>query len=333
MITIRQEEHWYEDADLSLFIQDQAANGTLFHRPSFLEYHDDSKFENRKKIQFRFFKHNKLIGYINGVVDTSVESSVFISPFGASYGGLIYSSDLDYKEIETIAELLLTELSQKVNRIKLSTTCQFHSRNGTGAYLDYILLRYGFTITKSDMPLVHEVRDTEQLTGRLDKKTATELKQPLQKNPLKSEIIDGIDKESYNLLLDSQARLSSFPTHTFDELLKIEELLPGTIKTLKTTLNGNLLSAITTMRVSDRVLNTFYIYDSIEGRPVKANHFSYYMVLKYAFENNYKYVDFGPSTFGWTPNYPLIAFKEKFDTIPYLRHTFEKEVAPDDSQH
>lgn len=330
MITISRENHWDENLELTQFIESQSANGIVFHRPKFLQYHNEEKFVQRQQIQFKFYKNNKLIGYINGVIDNNNQQSCFVSPFGASYGGLVYHSELDYKEIETLIELWLSELKTSVQKIRISTTCGFHSRSGNNSYLDYILLRNGFIITKSDMPLVHDVKSDEQLTTRLDKKTATELKQPLQKNPLSLEVIDGIDKESYTLLLESQARLSSFPTHSFDELLKIEELLPGTIKTLKSSHEGKFLSAITTMRISDKVLNTFYIYDSFDGRPFKANHYAYYQVLKYAFDNKYSFVDFGPSTFGWTPNYPLIAFKEKFDTKPYLRHTFEKDVVSDD---
>ena len=172
---------------------------------------------------------------------------------------------------------------------------------------------------------MHEVGPDEKLSSRIDKKTFTELKQPLSKNKLRLEIITGVDEESYTHLLHSQERLQSTPTHTHAELLKIESLLPGTVQTFKAYSKNDFVAGIITFRLNDNILSTFYVFDTLEGRTLKANHFTYYSVAKIAFENNFKYLDFGASSFGWLPNYPLISFKEKFDTKPFLRHIFEKQ--------
>ena len=195
---------------------------------------------------------------------------------------------------------------------------------GKSQYVEHILLNKGFVVAKSDIILVHQLDSDEKLPARIDKKTFTELKQPLYKNKLRLVITAGVDEETYRLLLSSQERLQSVPTHTHHELQRIEELLPGTIQTFKAYSDDHYVAGIITFHLNDSIISTFYVFDTPEGRTLKANHFTYFNVTKAAFQNNYKYLDFGASSFGWLPNYPLISFKEKFDGKPYLRNTFEK---------
>jgi len=325
MIDVVIEHNWDENPGLKDFILKDADNGTLFHRPLFLQYHGQDKFQNTEPIKILFYKKGKLVACITGAVQHNNGEKKFISPFGSSYGGLIFHSDLSFKEIEDVYIEMLNHLEREYSHIKISSTPSFQSQTGKSRYIDHILLNKGFSITKSDIVLVHHVGPDDSLPTRIDKKTFTELKQPLFKNKLRLEIISGVDQESYNQLLKAQERLQSTPTHTFEELARIESLVPGTVQTFKAYSEDNFVAGIITFRLNDNILSTFYVFDSPEGRNYKANHFTYYNVAKNAFENNYKYLDFGASSFGWLPNYPLISFKEKFDGKPFLRHIFEKQ--------
>jgi hypothetical protein len=326
MIDVVIDNSWDEDPVLKDFILNQSDNGTLFHRPLFLQYHSADKFQHTEPIKISFYKKGKIVACITGAVQHINGEKKFISPFASSYGGLIFHHDLSFKEIEDVYFELLNYLDKEYSHIKISSTPSFQSQTGKSRYIDHILLNKGFSITKSDIVLVHEVGPDETLSSRIDKKTFTELKQPLYKNKLRLEIINGIDEESYKLLLNSQERLQSTPTHTHEELLRIESLLPGTIQTFKAYSEDNFVAGIVTFRLNKNILSTFYVFDTPDGRNLKANHFTYYNVAKNAFENNYKYLDFGASSFGWLPNYPLISFKEKFDGKPFLRHIFEKQT-------
>lgn len=325
MIDIVVEHSWEESDKLKDFILKESDNGTLFHRPLFLQYHGENKFRDTEPIQISFYKKNKLVACITGAVQHTNDQKKFISPFASSYGGLVFHNDLSFKEIEEIYFELLDYLQKEFSYIKISSTPSFQSQTGKSQYIDHILLNKGFSISKSDIILVHQVDTDEKLPSRIDKKTFTELKQPLFKNKLDLKIIDGVDEESYKLLFAAQERLESKPTHTYEELLKIEALLPGTIQTFKAYSEDQFVAGIITFRLNENILSTFYVFDTPEGRSLKANHFTYYNVAKIAFEKNYKYLDFGASSFGWLPNYPLISFKEKFDGKPFLRHYFEKQ--------
>lgn len=317
---------WEESVNLKNFILNESDNGTLFHRPLFLQYHGKEKFPDMQPIEISFFKKEKLIGCISGAVQRSNGEKKFISPFASSYGGLVFHRDLSFKEIEDLYLELLDYLLKEYSQVQIASTPFFQSKGGKSQYIDHILLNNGFSIIRSDIILVHELDSQEKLLARVHKKTYTELKQPLYKNKLRLEVTNGVDRDSYRLLANCQERLQSKPTHTYNELQVIENLIPGTIKTFKIYSGDIFLGGIITFHVSTDILSTFYVFDTPEGRALKANHFAYYNVLKYAFENEYSYVDFGSSSFGWRPNYPLISFKEKFDGKPFLRNIFGKQV-------
>ena len=320
------EHNWDENKLLEDFILYESDNGTVFQRPLFLQYHERTKFRDTDPIKICFFKKGKLVAIITGAVQHGTDEKKFISPLGSSYGGLVFHHSLSFKEIEDIYTALLTYLESEYSHISISSSPFFQSQTGKCQYIDHILLNKGFTIAKSDIILVHDVGPDEKFPLRIDKKTLTELKQPLFKNKLRLELIDGVDEESYRLLLASQERLLSHPTHTHEELLRIENLLPGTVQTFKAYSGTNLVGGIITFRLNSNILSTFYVFDTLEGRSLKSNHFTYYQVAKSAFENNFKFLDFGSASFGWQPNYHLICFKEKFDGKPFLRHRFEKQI-------
>jgi hypothetical protein len=320
------EESWKEDEALKNFALNESDNGTVFQRPLFLQYHDRNKFTDTHPLTIRFFKRGKLVAYIAGAVQFTNGNKIFLSPFGSSYGGLVFHSNLSFKEIEEMYYLLLDHLQSEYTHLKISSTPAFQSRTGKSQYIEHILLQKEFVISRSDIILVHQLDEEEKLLSRIDKKTFTELKQPLYKNKLRLEVIAGVDEASYRLLAECQEKLQSRPTHTFDELNRIETLLPGTVQTFKAIADDNFVAGIITFRLNQQVLSTFYVFDSPDGRCLKANHFTYYHVAANAFRDGFRYLDFGASSFGWLPNYPLISFKEKFDAKPFLRHCFEKQL-------
>lgn len=320
-------EDWKEDSFHSDFIKNKSDNGTIFHSIQFLNYHSESFYKDKKKIHVQFFKKNELIASITGLIYKDDGKTYFVSPYGASYGGLVVIKNSIFVEYELVYDNLIDCLKEySVTTIKLTNTTNIHSENSKSGYCEFILLSNGFQIIKSDLLLVHELSDQSDLISRFERKTITELKQPLKKGNLSLQVLNGVDQETYLILKSSQERLNSIPTHTLEELNKIENLLPGTVKSFKIMHEGNQVAGIITFSVNNRVLNTFYIFDNYSARDLKANHFAYYSVLKWAKENGFRYLDLGPSTFGYEPNFPLIKFKEKFDVFPILRNTYIKEL-------
>jgi len=195
MINVVVEHNWDENTRLKNFILNESDNGTLFHRPLFLQYHDKNKFQDTECLKLSFYKKGRLVAFIAGAVQMTENERRFISPFGSSYGGLVFHKELSFKEIEDVYFELLNNLQKHYAHIKISSTPVFQSKTGKSQYVEHILLNKGFVVTKSDIILVHELDSDEKLPSRIDKKTFTELKQPLFKNKLRLEIAAGVDEE------------------------------------------------------------------------------------------------------------------------------------------
>ena len=113
MIDVVVEHNWEENSRLKNFILNESDNGTLFHRPLFLQYHEKNKFRDIDPVTLYFYKKGRLIAFICGAVQHTENEKRFISPFGSSYGGLVFHRDLSFKEIEDVYFELLTHLQKE----------------------------------------------------------------------------------------------------------------------------------------------------------------------------------------------------------------------------
>ena len=321
-----------ETDELVQFIE-TSSNGTLFHRPKFLSYHGKDKFPpDRFKIIHYIFRYNKrIIAFLPGMlVLNDHDQWEYKSPFGSSYGGFVIPPEITFVEAEEIVQLFFNSMQGKAKSIEIGLTAFFYGYPNPEVinYFHYLLLKNGFHVAKSDLLLVYKTDTTRQIEKRFNRKTYGELQQAFRYN-LEKEIASIIDSETYSLLVKSKERQSATLTHTFEELQKITELFPDRIKVFKARYHRELAAAIICFVVNHSVLNTFYIFDSAELRQYKSNQYNYYQVLQWATENNYQYVDFGPSTLGYVPHYPLIFYKEKYDAKPFQRLTYKRALTKD----
>jgi len=325
MITLKR----YAETDIEAVqtFLSQAANAVLFHSPRFFEYHSPEKIpaESFVPCHLLFVEGKEILGLITGYLQKYENGWIYKTPCMASYGGLVLAKGLRYKDIESIFETMLAYLTkQGVKQIDFTPLPEvmYISDTEKSAYIHYLLLKHNFLPVQSDIVLSHKIDISLPLEKRINSKTYTELKQAF-KNELSFEINTGVDLESYTLLLHSQERLNSKPTHSFEELERLHTLFPETIYQVKVRKKAELVSGIIVFRYNQNVLNTFYIFDSQEGRKLKANHFAYYHLIHWAGKAGYKFVDFGPSTFGYIAHNSLIDFKEKWASLPSLRTKYQ----------
>ena len=327
MIKLEVINDWIDDKEYLDFVINKSDNGTIYHHIKFLSYHNESFYTNKSKIHLKFYKKGRIIASCLAVLYRDSNGKfVLNSPFGGSYGGILVDNEISYLEYKNVYNLFLEFCHEKsITIIQLINTTSIHSKNSKCEYDEFILLSEDFSVLKSDILLVYNcIENNEDLISTFERKTRTELRQALNNKDISIEIIRGITSEVYDVLLLSQTRLNSKPTHSLEDLVKIDQLFPGSIHTFVVKNQNKIAAGITVVKVNEKVLNTFYIFDDFESRDLKVNHFAYYHVLKWAKLNQFKYLDFGPTTFGFTPNFPLLKFKEKFGTFPVNRKTFIK---------
>ena len=147
---------------------------------------------------------------------------------------------------------------------------------------------------------------------------------------LQVEVNDRYD-EFYPILIENKSRHDVKPTHSYEDLLKLKELLPDAIKLFMVYHEGNPIGGSLMFYVNPTCALCFYNmlkYDYAEYKPIQR---VMYEVVKDATERGYSYVDIGVSQDTkaenpMTPSMHLIEFKEKFDAKTIMRNTLYKKL-------
>ncbi|MFI5263441.1 MAG: GNAT family N-acetyltransferase, partial [Candidatus Kapaibacterium sp.] len=140
-------------------------------------------------------------------------------------------------------------------------------------------------------------------------------------------------KEFYPILLENKAKFGAKPTHSLEELVRLNLLLPDLMKLFLVRVNGDPIAGSLLFLANSRVLIIFYHmlkYSFDEYKPI---YLLMDKVTHWAQEHNYSFVDIGVSQDThdenpMTPALSLIRFKEKFDSRGVLRSTMGKSYKP-----
>jgi len=319
-----------ESEELKFFLEN-TTNSTIFHRPLFLSYHNESKFAELKNFKFChliFRDKNKIIkAFIPGAVYEEEDSRlIYKTPFYSSHGGIVYDEHFYFEDFEKIILMMIDHLREyEVKTFYFSQTSDSYCGKSKekNNYIKYILSSKGFKISNIELLMIK--KNSEDFNKNFHNTITRQINQAIKNKPEYS-IENGIDQESYDLLIKSQNRLGGKPTHSIAELKKIKELFPENIYTFKTKRENKLIAGITAIKCNNNVLNTFYIYDDESERELKGMQFTYYNVFKYAYENGFECTDLGPATFGLEPHRSLISYKVKYGILPDLRTTYSLTI-------
>ena len=315
-----------ETEELNIFFL-KSLGYTIFHNPKFLSYHSKDKFLNYKEftIFYLLFRDkSKIIAFLPGssYIDEN-GLKTFKSPFFSSFGGFVLTHELDFELIENIIDASISLFKEhKFSKIliDLIPECYLGDHYYLTSYLFYIFLSKGFRISGCDLLLAKPIIDINNFES-LDYSIRKQIKQAYRNNLVFEET--KIDLEIYSLLVNNRKKFNAIPTHTFEELISINELIPNLLYVFKTTHDDKIIAGAITIKANEYALNTFYLFDHENYRNYRGMQFTYYKVIEWAIANSFKYVDFGPSTFGLSPNHSLIHYKEKYGGNPFLRNTFE----------
>ena len=160
------------EAEWDAFV-DQSDNGTLFHKRAFLNYHPKDRF---KDASIYVTKNGKILSVLTAAIVEREGKIVLASHPGASYGGFIYDSDLNFKDAHDLVDMLI-EYGQalKVDRIQLTSPPIIYQTKYSN-YFDFALYRNGFTYLKRDVSSIVQLDfDKDKLleTYRAEARTAT----------------------------------------------------------------------------------------------------------------------------------------------------------------
>lgn len=298
-----------------------ANNGTVFHRQHFLDYHPQNRFDNH---HLMLYDGTRLAAVMPAMIKDEQGSKTMISYGGASYGGLVIAKGLGIAEINRMAEAVTEYWSrQGIKRIMITQPPLIYMQQ-PDQYIDFSLAKLSYSYLKREITAVIplEFSGEEGIINSFRPETRTALRKSY-KSGVTVRVSEDIDQFYHILERNLDARHNVKPTHTLAELKRLKKLLPKNILQFTSYLGAIPVAGMTVFICNPKVILAFYIshdQDYQEHRPVNS---VYHQVIKWGWENDFKYLDLGTFTLNMQPNWGLGRFKEGFGARGYLRETFE----------
>ncbi len=298
------------------FVQD-SNNGTMFHLQKFFDYHTPGKFSFNHLI---FLNKDKIAAVLPG----SKIGNRYESPIGASYGSIV-TKDIKFNEaMEIVGTLIEYGRKNGLKEIEL-TAAPVVYENKPNQNLDFAMLWQGFTYKLHYISSAIKLDPNIDIISRFSQSIRRNVRRSLENPDISIEINDRYD-EFYPILLENKSRHGVKPTHTFEDLLKLNSLLPENLKLFMVYFKDKPIAGSLMFFVNRTCALCFYnmlLYDYQELKPIQR---VMYEVVKYSTEAGYNYVDIGVSqdtmaSNPMTPSLSLIEFKEKFDAKTVMRNT------------
>jgi lipid II:glycine glycyltransferase (peptidoglycan interpeptide bridge formation enzyme) len=307
-------EEWKERWDRFVLTSN---NGTMFHMQKFFDYHAADKF---KFNHLMFLEDGKLAALLPG----ARIGKAYESPIGASYGSIV-TQDLKFdKAMDYVSALLSYAKKEGMNEIELTSAPRVYEKY-QNENLDFALLWQGFSYKLHYISSAIKLDKEREIIPRFQSTIRRNIRKSF-KEGVTVEVNDKYD-EFYPILLDNKARHNVKPTHSYDDLIKLTELLPDRLKLFMVYYEDKPIGGSVMFYPNDTVALCFYnmlLYDYEKYKPIQR---VMYEVVKDATERGFQYVDIGVSQDTsaenpMTPAMSLIEFKEKFDAKTVMRNTF-----------
>ncbi|MHB1688156.1 MAG: GNAT family N-acetyltransferase [Ignavibacteriaceae bacterium] len=302
---------------------DSSDNGTMFHKRLFLSYHPKGRFRDTSLI---FQKNNQLVAVFTAAVVERDGKKILISHSGASYGGFVYKSNLNFREAFDLVEAVIEHAKElKCDRIQLTPPPIIYQSKYSN-YIDFALVKNGFNYLKRDVSSVVQLdieKDDLLSTYRAEARTA-----------VKKAIKQGIEiaecnrfEEYYEILKKNlKMRHNVNPTHSLEELLKLKRLFPGKIRLWGAFKGEKLIAGVCNFSANPKVVLAFYISHDEDYQEYRAVNLLFYEIMKRYKDEGFKFLDFGIFTVNMDPNWGLARFKENFGARGIFRDTFYKDI-------
>jgi hypothetical protein len=319
MQIIEYSEAWKDKWDQFVL---ESNNGTMFHMQKFFDYHKPGKITFNHLI---FLDEGNIVALLPG----ARIGDLFESPIGASYGSIV-TKDAKFAEAMDIVSTLL-EYGRKVgiNEFLLTSAPRVYERH-PNENLDFAMLWQGFNYDLHYISSAIKLEPNEEIISRFQQTVRRNIRKSLKNPDVRVEINNRYD-EFYPILVENKARHDVKPTHSPEDLIKLNQLLPDRLVLFMVYYKDKPVAGSSVFICNEIVTLCFYNMLLYEYEHLKPIHRVMYEVVKWSCENGYKYVDIGVSqdtkaANPMTPSMNLIDFKEKFDAKSVMRNTLRKKL-------
>jgi len=312
----------HETPDWETFVL-SANNGTMFHERRFLAYHPEGRFVDHSLILEKKGKTKALFPAVEIVTPSGKD---LISHQGSSYGGFVVERNFSFRDGYDCVEGLVDYARRSgFKRIQMTLPPAIYQTRVSN-YLDFSLIKHGFTYKKRDVSSLLTIEETPETNLEFFKSShRTAVRKAVKQGVVVRESDDW--ETFYNLLKQNlKIRHNVQPTHTLEELRQLKTLYPERIRLFGAFLDQEMVAGVVNFSVNQDVVLAFYISHNEAFQHLRAVNLLFYEIIKWCHLNTYKYLDFGIFTVNMEPNFGLGRFKENFGASGVFRDTFEIDL-------
>ncbi len=295
-------------------------NGTMFHKQQFLDYHRKDKFNFYHLL---FYQNNKLIAVLPGGL--SNEGKTFWSPVGASYGSIV-TEDIRFEISLQIVDSFMEFSREKGFRDVFLIPAPLVYSHNYNQHIEYAMLYRKFDFELHYISHVIDLKRGDNFLQFFDKTARKTVRKILRENDIT--IKESDDYAAFNeILIENKARHNVTPTHSLEDMLKLQNLMPENIRLNMVYHKGKPIAGSWLFFPNSKVVLCFYNMLKYEYEHLKPIYLIMHETIREATEEGYEWVDIGVSQDTsaedpMTPSLGLIHFKERFDSRGILRSTY-----------
>ncbi len=219
--------------------------------------------------------------------------NVYESPIGASYGSIV-TKDVKFSEAMEMVSTLLEYGEKKGIKEFLLTSAPRIYENHPNENLDFAMLWQGFTYDLHYISSAIKLNGEEDFLQRFQQTVRRNIRKTIKNDDIKVEINERYD-EFYPILLDNKKRHDVKPTHSYDDLIKLKDLMPDQLKLFMLYYKDKPIAGSSLFLCNKTISLCFYNMLLYEYEHLKPIHRIMYEVVKWSTKNGFKYVDIGVS--------------------------------------
>lgn len=299
---------------------EHSVNGTIFHRLRFLAYHKDRFYQNERHLVFR--KGTEPVALMSLLLDPV--SLVAKSPYGGSYGGVVFLVRPNFGLSEGVADALIAWLHQQnITEMTVTQPVNICSAVSQDVFI-FCLMKQGFSVINRDVTNYVDLQRDPNVLNIIDGR-ARNMYRKAERLGLIIKNNSGLD-EFWPILVRGFAKHGVLPTHSYDDLDYLVKSFPESITFHVAEHEGVIVAGLCEFVINYKLNSSFYfaqdpMYQNLQGLTLLVVD-----ALRRA-HGKFVFYDFGTSTVNMEARESVFKFKESFGAEGGFRESLRWSVS------